>query len=116
MNPTAVRPTRTPVGPRGGERQQGGGTGGPSPPPEFFLGFRVQNGGFLRRFRGEIRAVFSPFSGSLGWWISVGGARDYLGPVFGEVKLNIPPNFRAHRAGSRSRGVLVALFPKKWMP
>ena len=45
--PTAVRPTRTPVGPRGLERQQGGGVrGGPPPRREFFLVLGYKMGGF----------------------------------------------------------------------
>ena len=50
MNPTAVRPTRTPVGPRGGERQQGGVRGGPppraGPAGEIFLVLGYKMGGF----------------------------------------------------------------------
>jgi hypothetical protein len=37
--------------PQGGEKQAGGGTGGPSPPPEKFWGFEATKWGVLRLFR-----------------------------------------------------------------
>ena len=121
LNKSSVgRPPPVPVGPAA---RSGNFFCFLSPKKSQFLQFLlIETGDTLRAnrapmgpFSGRVSTFFTLFQVRWGPRISVGGGAILAGCGFGGVKLNIPPDFRAHRAGSRSRGVLVALCRKEWV-